>query len=97
MTCYGDRPKHCAWPSIRCEAVASPAKDTWQVWAKHSHRCVRKSEQMRAGRQVCWQHAAAEKVSFEPLEDAYSFIAGYFPAKIFRAEKAARRESRQRT
>lgn len=66
MTCYDDRPKFCAPTELRCEAVCKPAdpRQEWQRWRKRPHRCVRRAEQCRDGRMVCWQHTAKSTIRY---------------------------------
>ena len=65
MTCYDDRPKTVASTELRCEAVCPPCgREEWQSWKKHPRQCVRRAEQCRDGRLVCWQHAAKRDVVY---------------------------------
>lgn len=61
---YRDRPEFCAPDDQRCEALTKPVKDTYQVWRREPHQCVRRAVQSRAGRVVCHLHARMENVKF---------------------------------
>jgi hypothetical protein len=62
---FRDVPDMIVPPShLRCEAMTKPCRDTYQVWRKESHRCVRRATQSRAGHSVCWCHAAKKKVRY---------------------------------
>ncbi len=51
-------------PHLRCEAMTKPVRDTYQVWRKKSHRCVRSAVQSRAGHDVCAIHGRMKKVKY---------------------------------
>jgi hypothetical protein len=62
---FRDMPDMIVPPShLRCEAMTKPALDTYQVWRKQPHRCVRRATQSRAGHAVCSCHAAMKKVTY---------------------------------
>jgi hypothetical protein len=58
--------------------MTKPVKDTFQVWRRESHRCIRRAKQSRAGRGVCSSHAAMPKVKYCDPE-----IPDNFPHKQF--------------
>ena len=49
---------------LRCEAMAKPVRDTYQVWRHTAHRCIRKAMQGRDGRSVCAIHSRVDKVTY---------------------------------
>ena len=62
---YRDKPDCVVPPShLRCEAMTKPVKNTYQVWLREPHRCVRHAVQCRGVHSVCGQHARAEKVTY---------------------------------
>lgn len=62
---YRDMPDLVVPPShLRCEAMTKPVKNTYQVWMREPHRCVRYAIQSRGGHCVCGQHARAENVTY---------------------------------
>jgi hypothetical protein len=63
---YKDMPD-CYLPvsALRCEVMTKACMDnTWQIWRRESHRCVRRAVQGRAGRSVCALHAGMKEVMF---------------------------------
>lgn len=63
---YKDMPD-CYLPvsALRCEAMTKACVDnTWQIWRREPHRCVRRAVQGRAGRSVCALHARMKDVTF---------------------------------
>ena len=72
---YRDMPDCIVPPSHeRCEAMTKPLvpSETYQVWRREPHRCVRRAKQGRDGRSVCSLHARVEKVSY-CTQDADAF------------------------
>lgn len=49
---------------VRCEAMTKPCKDTYQVWRRESHRCIRRAVLSRAGRGVCALHGRMPSVNY---------------------------------
>lgn len=57
-----DRPNFFVPLELRCEAVAKPAKQTWQSWQWRERQCCRRAQQGRGGHIFCWQHANAKEM-----------------------------------
>lgn len=51
---------------IRCEAMTKPLgkTETYQLWRRESHRCVRRAVQGRSGRSVCALHGKMDQVNY---------------------------------
>lgn len=50
---------------FRCEAMTKACKDnTFQVWRREPHRCVRRAKQGRAGRIVCALHGKMPDIKY---------------------------------
>lgn len=50
---------------LRCEAMTKACKDnTYQVWRREPHRCVRRAVQGRAGHSVCALHGRIEDLTY---------------------------------
>jgi adenylate kinase len=50
---------------FRCEVMTKPCLDnTYQIWRKAAHRCVRRATQSRSGRIVCSLHSAMPTVEY---------------------------------
>jgi hypothetical protein len=62
---FRDMPDSIVPPShLRCEAMTKPVPDTFQVWRRESHRCIRKATQSRAGHGVCALHASMPDINY---------------------------------
>lgn len=62
---HKDMPDMIVPPShLRCEGMTKPVVDTYQVWRRSPHRCIRRAVQSRAGHGVCALHARMRKVKY---------------------------------
>jgi hypothetical protein len=73
---YRDTPDMAMPPDDqRCEALTRPVPNTFQVWRRSPHRCVRRAVQGRDGRAVCACHARMRDPTYwggEPDQFAWS-------------------------
>jgi hypothetical protein len=81
----------CAVPQdeLRCEAMTKALRpsETYQIWRRESHRCVRRAVQGRAGRSVCALHARLADVTYHNGEP------DRFPWSVRHQRKMMRREA----